>query len=95
MFNFKRLLHTDIGKNIISLILGLGLATLFNKACKDKDCITFSGPVISEVDGKIFKQDNACYQYDIENTKCDETKQIIKIKNEITPKKLSSVFSFS
>jgi hypothetical protein len=79
MFNFKRLLHTDIGKNIISLILGLGLATLFHKVCKDKDCIIFDGPVISDVDGKIFKQDNDCYKYEIENAKCDATKKIIKI----------------
>ena len=55
MVNFKRLLHTNTGRNIISLILGLGLATLFHKVCKDKDCILFSGPVISEVDGKIYK----------------------------------------
>ena len=94
MVNFKRLLHTNTGRNIISLILGLGLATLFHKVCKDKDCILFSGPVISEVDGKIYKQDDVCYKYDIETTKCDETKQIINITNDAPPlsslKKLAS-----
>ena len=29
--NFKRLLHTDFGQTIISILLGLGLATLFRK----------------------------------------------------------------
>ena len=81
-----RLLNTAMGKVFISILLGLGLATLFHKVCKDKNCIVFNGPVISEVDGKIFQHGDSCYQYNIAATPCDKTKQIIDIgapeKNE-------------
>ena len=81
--NFQRLLHTEMGKVCISIILGLGLATLFRKVCKDKDCIVFNGPVISETDQKTFKHGDGCYQYNIESTTCDKTKRIIEISKNI------------
>ena len=74
-----RLLNTDMGKVFISMLLGLGLATLFRKVCKDKNCITFNGPVITEVDNKTFKHGEGCYKYNISPVKCDAKKQIIDI----------------
>ena len=53
--HLKRLLNTSLGKFFISVLLGLGLATLFRKACNDKNCLQFNGPVISEVDGKMMR----------------------------------------
>ena len=44
--NLRRLLESELGKNIISILLGLGLATLFRKVCTDKNCIRFNGPII-------------------------------------------------
>jgi hypothetical protein len=73
--NFRRLLNTYLGKILISILLGLGLATLFRKVCKDKNCIVFNGPVLSDVDGKIYKVDNKCYQYTSSHQKCDESKK--------------------
>lgn len=86
-----RLLNTDLGKVFISMLLGLGLATLFRKVCKDKNCIVFNGPVITEIDDKTFKHGDGCYKYTRTATKCDKTKQIIDMgspeKNEDgTPK---------
>lgn len=78
MVNFKRMLHTQTGRMLISVILGLGLATLFRKVCKDKNCIAFSGPVISEVDGKVFKHGGSCYKYEAETAKCDATKRTVE-----------------
>ena len=77
--NFKRLLNTPIGQVFISILLGLGLATLFRKACNDKNCIVFNGPVISEFDGKIYKHGEKCYKYSTRSTGCDSTKRIIDI----------------
>ena len=34
--NFRRLIYTDIGRYIISILLGLGLATLFRKVCNEE-----------------------------------------------------------
>ena len=39
--NIKRLLNTHLGRIIISILLGLGLASLFRKVCTDKNCIKF------------------------------------------------------
>ena len=81
--NLKRLLTTPLGVMFISILLGLGLATLFRKACKGKECIEFNGPVISEIDGKIYKFDEECYKYKLESTRCDKNKKIVEIKDPI------------
>ena len=77
--NFRRLFTTELGKNIISIILGLGLATLFRKVCKDKNCIRFNGPVITDIEDKIFKHNDKCYKYKTESDKCDSTKKIVDV----------------
>jgi len=85
--NVKRLLDTDIGRFCISAILGLGLASLFNKVCKDRNCLVFNGPILSEFDGKIYKYESKCYKYSLTPSKCDARKRIIDVSdpNE-TPK---------
>ena len=77
MINFKRLLNTRIGVVFISIILGLGLATMFRKACSGKDCIHFHGPKSTEIDGKVYQFGDDCYKYTIVSAKCDATKKII------------------
>lgn len=75
--NLKRLLNTEIGISIISILLGIGLATLFRQVCTDKNCIIFNGPILDEINGKIFKFDERCYKYELEHAKCDANKQIV------------------
>jgi hypothetical protein len=77
--DFRRLLITDIGRIIISIILGLGLATLFRKVCTDKNCIIFNGPIISDFENKIFKHGEKCYKFDLQSDSCDKTKKIVPI----------------
>jgi len=77
--NIKRLLNTQLGQMFISIFLGIGLATLFRKVCKDKDCINFNGPVISEIEDKTYKYNDKCYKYDITPTICNEDKRILNI----------------
>jgi len=77
--NIQRLLNTPSGQIIISILLGLGLATMFYKVCSDKNCIVFNGPVITDIDTKIYKHDGKCYSYNVNSAKCDETKKIIDV----------------
>lgn len=77
--NLQRLLHTELGQYFISILLGLGLATLFRRACTDKSCLRFNGPILDEVEGKIFKHDDKCYKYTTTSSKCDTTKRIINV----------------
>ena len=80
--NFRRLFHSDVGKNIISIILGLGLATLFRKVCNDKNCIQFNGPIIDDIEDKTYKHGDKCYKYTTESDNCDSTKRIVKVISE-------------
>ena len=80
---FKRLLETPIGKTFISILLGLGLATLFRKVCTDKNCIVFNGPVITDIQDKTYKYNDKCYKYNIEPTLCDNNKKIVDIKSSV------------
>lgn len=77
--NFKRLLHTEQGKTIISILLGLGLASLFRKICKDKNCIDFKGPVLKDYEGQTYKYNDKCYKYTVEAASCVENKETIEI----------------
>jgi hypothetical protein len=77
--NFKRLLTTEMGKFFISVLLGLGIATLFRQVCTGDKCLTFNGPVISDIDDKIFKQDEKCYKYTTRPAKCDPIKRVIEV----------------
>lgn len=77
--NFKRLLTTPTGQILISIMLGLGLATLFRKTCADEKCIVFNGPVIEDIQDKTFKHNEKCYKYKSEPGRCDSTKRIIDV----------------
>jgi hypothetical protein len=80
MIHFHRLLESSLGKILISILLGLGLASIFRKVCTDKSCIQFKGPVLSEIDGKIHQYGDECYKYDLIHTSCDANKNIVSIE---------------
>ena len=77
--NFKRLLNTEMGRFFISVLLGLGVATLFRQVCTGDKCLTFNGPVISDIDDKIYKHDEKCYKYSTKSAKCDPIKKVIEV----------------
>lgn len=82
--NFKRLLHSSLGQIFISILLGLGLATIFRKVCNDKNCIHFKGPLSDQVNGKIFKHGEACYKYTVKNAdKCNHTKKVVEMASSV------------
>jgi hypothetical protein len=93
--NFQRLLYTPVGKIIISILLGLGLSTMFYRVCEGKNCITFQGPVISEFHDKIFQHGDDCYKYNVVSTPCDQRKNIIDIASasDIQPNQQPNAFS--
>ena len=74
----RRLIYGDVGKVVVSIILGLGLATLFRKVCKDRDCIIFKAPDIKKIKNQIFKFDNKCYQFEENIEKCNKNKKIVE-----------------
>ena len=85
--NFQRLLNTEHGRFFISLLLGLGLATLFRNVCTGDKCIIFNGPVIGEIDDKIYKSDGKCYTYTTAAAKCNSMKRIVDMPEPSTEPK--------
>ena len=72
----QKILNSDAGKYIISILLGIGLSTLFRNACNDRKCLIFKAVSPEKVKDKIFKLDNQCYTYSHEQVKC-------RLKNEL------------
>jgi hypothetical protein len=69
----KNLMHTNMGKIILSVLLGLGFATLFRQVCNSKDCYRFIGPQHNALRDKIFATDSdktQCYTLVEENIQC-------------------------
>ena len=74
----RRLIYGDVGRIVVSIILGLGLATLFRKVCKDRDCIIFKAPDIKKIQNQIFKFDKKCYKFEENIEKCNNNKKIVE-----------------
>jgi hypothetical protein len=91
--NFKRLLHQPLGKVFISILLGLGVATLFRKVCNDRNCIVYKGSATEEIDGKIFKHGSKCYKYNHQHVEsCDSGsgKKVVDISRKSEEEKTKS-----
>jgi len=66
IFDMGRLYNTSTGRVLMSIIWGLGLATLFKKACQGRKChiIQYKNPQFEEVNNLYYKYGGAdCYQY--------------------------------
>ena len=74
----RRLITGVFRRSIISILLGLGLATLFRKVCNDRNCLVFKAPKIDKIDNQIFEFDDKCYKFNKKATKCDNTKKVVE-----------------
>ena len=77
MDRIRRFLYSKHSKYIISIILGIGLSSLFRKVCNDRSCMIFKGPPIDKINNQIFKYNDKCYKYSHKITDCDMNKKII------------------
>jgi hypothetical protein len=74
----NKFVHSETGRNIMSIILGLGLATFFRKMCEGKNCIVSKAPPFEEIDDKIYKFDDKCYKLEKNAETCTTTKKIVE-----------------
>jgi len=75
--HLNKFFHSETGKVMFSIILGLGLASLFRTVCKGKNCMVFKAPPLDDVAGKTFKYGNKCYKYNATASSCDASKKIV------------------
>jgi len=57
------LLKSKEGIIIVSIILGLGLASVFRQICKGPHCVVVKGPNAEEISDHSYKIDDDCYKY--------------------------------
>lgn len=70
-----RLLNTNEGKILISVIWGLGLAFLFfRQTCKGEHCIVYSAPPIEDIKKNIYSnKDKGCFMFKPYSVNCEKS----------------------
>ena len=69
----EKYIHTRTGRIILSILLGLGVASLFRSVCKGKNCMVFYAAPMEEINNKVHK-------YVSTLTKCDKSKKIVEFE---------------
>ena len=77
MFNIKKFISSRSGVIIMSIILGLGLSTLFRMSCNSRSCIVYNAPDFSKK--KIIKYNDKCYKPVEKMGTCDPSKKTIEV----------------
>ena len=62
----------NLTRIFISVIIGLGLASIFRKACKERDCIIIQGPSKEDTEKYFYKYNSECYKYNKIASDCEE-----------------------
>jgi hypothetical protein len=68
----RKVLHDDLGSIVISVILGLGLAALFRRACTGDHCVVVKSPSLAEVSKHFYKVDADCFKYTPQVVPCPD-----------------------
>ena len=74
-----KFVHSNTGKIIMSMILGLGLATFFRAICKGKHCRVITSPPLEELEDQTYRFDDKCYKLEKNAVKCVKSQNIVKI----------------
>ena len=74
---FEKFMNDKTGRVLTSILLGIGLATLFRQICKGKSCIIKKAIPIKEINNNIYKYNNKCYKYSSTHVKCSSNKNIL------------------
>jgi hypothetical protein len=74
--HLSKFVHSETGKYIMSIILGIGLATLFRTACKGNNCTIKQAPPLEEIQDKTYRIDGKCYKIETNAVSCNSKKQI-------------------
>ena len=71
--NFQKLMYTKLGRSVISVILGFGLASLFRSVCNDKECFDFKGPTLVNIQKYAYRFNESCYKFNEKAVRCGDS----------------------
>lgn len=70
-------MHTTFGKYLVSIILGIGLSSMFRKTCDNAGCLAFKGPHHRDISENIYRHNKDCYTFEAHSISCNtKEKQI-------------------
>ena len=64
-------MHTKFGKYLISVILGIGLSSIFRKTCSNRDCLAFLAPHHADIVDNIYRHNKDCYKFNSHSISCN------------------------
>lgn len=67
----------------ISAILGIGLATMFHRACSGRDCVVFKGPDVNYVTAHVWRNGGECYKYSVHRVDCPDAKKASNYDDDV------------
>lgn len=79
----RNFIDSQQGRMFLSIILGIGLATLFKKSCSGKGCFRFIGPDIKKMENKIYKFNEKCYTYKPSAETCNKNKKQVHFETKV------------
>ena len=75
--HLEKFVHSKSGKVLMSIILGIGLATFFRTACKGRHCKIIQAPPLEELEDQIYKFNDKCYKIEKNPLLCSKNKQTV------------------
>lgn len=78
MSYLNKIVNHQLGSILLSVILGLGLASMFRKVCKGRNCIVHQGPPNHNTEKTVYLWENKCYKFKAVPTQCNGKKDLIQ-----------------
>lgn len=72
-----RLLYNKTGQICVSVLLGLGLASIFRKVCDDNQCRVLRAAPLANIKNKVFKVDDKCVKYIPYSVACKTKEKLV------------------
>lgn len=59
-----RMFYTKWGATAVSIVFGFALAIMFQRVCKDNNCIVIRAPPMKDIQSSVFQvKPGECYRY--------------------------------
>ena len=77
---FKKLFYTKYGRILLSCILGLGLATVFRRACRSGNCVVHKIPSRHDIQTKVYKDEGSCFKVSLHEAACEKGREDLMLQ---------------
>jgi len=79
----KKFMAKREGQIFISVLLGVGLAAIFQRACRKRSCIVLKAPNPKLISNSTYKNKGECYTYNPTITKCPSKQDVLGEQKEL------------